>query len=84
MVALSLNQELRERNMDGFEQDNEGYWHVRKGWRNWGCVVPLSSYMVTLAVMGWFTIVGILSVLPFVVLTIAFGFVVYLMLSIVK
>jgi hypothetical protein len=55
-----------------------------KGWRSWGVVTALSSYLITLAVMLWYAIVGLIAALPFIVIAIVVGFVTYLIASAFK
>jgi hypothetical protein len=71
--------------MKGYKWNSEErVWEVSEGWRSWGVVTALSSYLITLAVMLWYAIVGLIAALPFIVIAIVVGFVTYLIASAFK
>ena len=92
MVALSITQGLGESNMkevkvehkgrvDYYKLDEEGHFVVSRGWRSWGAVTCCSSYMLTLVVMVWYAILGLIASLPFIVLAVAIGVAVAIILG---
>ena len=82
MVALSITQEVKESNVSEMRYDpKRGTFYVEKGWRSWRCVTTLSSYVITLVVMAWYAIFGLLAAIPFIAMAIVLGFVMYLILG---
>jgi hypothetical protein len=92
MVALSITQDVKERNMDEikiehkgrvdyYKWDEDGYIYVSRGWRSWGCVTAISSYLTTLVVMIMYAIAGLIAAIPFIVLALIVGLGTYLILG---